>query len=228
MVYLSKVKILLIEDDRSIAHSLKQGLRNEYLVKAVCSGKKGLLEAFTHEFDLIILDLNLPDMNGLEICQNLRRQEMTVPILILTAEDKTTNKIILLNAGADDYLIKPFSLGELKARLKALSRRGANLIQKIITHHHLSLNQDTKTVFFHQKLLKLTNKEFLLLKYFMLHPKRIFTRLQLTEHLWEGEDYLQSNTIDVHLYNLRQKLAKISPQKLIKTIHGSGYIFDPQ
>jgi len=218
------MKILIIEDNKSIAHSLRQSLERDYTTDLAHSGKKGSYKALTNVYDLIMLDLGLPDADGLEICQHLRQEEIKTPILILTAKESTTSKIILLNAGADDYVTKPFDILEIKARIRALLRRKGHLESKILQVGELSLHQQTKTALFRHQPLKLSKKEFFILEYFLLHPNQVLNRLQLAEHIWERNPFMTSNTIDVHICNLRNKIDPILGKQLIKTVHGDGYL----
>ncbi len=220
------MKILIIEDNKPVAHSLCQSLEHDYTVDLAYSGQKGSYKALINEYDLIMIDLNLPDANGLEICQQLRQEEVETPILVLTAENSITNKVALLNAGADDYVTKPFDILEIKARLRALMRRKTHLQNKILQVGELTLNQTTKTVLFRHRPLKLSKKEFFILEYFLLHPDQVLNRLQLAEHIWAGNPFATSNTIDVHIYNLRNKIDPILGKQLIKTIHGDGYLLN--
>lgn len=221
------MKFLIIEDNHSLAKSLKASLSRDYVVDIAPNGRKGVFAALTNEYDFIILDLQLPDMTGFEICQNLRQEGLTIPILILTGENAVESKIVLLNAGADDYLTKPFSMAELKARIKSLLRRSADHVY----HHKLAignllLNTDTKTVILNNNLLKLSKKEFMLLHHLMRQPDIPISRLKLFEHIWEGCLGFNSNTIDVHICNLRHKLRIACNNQVIKTVHGDGYILD--
>lgn len=219
------MKILIIDDDRRLATSLKESLIRNYAVDTLFSGRKGSYQALTNEYDLIILDLNLPDMNGLSVCQELRQENLEIPILILTGEASETSTTVLLNAGADDYVVKPFSLSILKARIAALLRRKSRpQKRKILMSGDLTLNPQTKTAFYKRQPILLTKKEFLLLEYFLFHPGQILDRLQLAEHIWEGDPFVNSNTIDVHVYNLRNKINPKHGKQIIKTVHGSGYI----
>ena len=218
------MKILIIEDDRAVGKSLKSALNKDYAIELVYSGRKGSFKALTNEYDLIILDLNLPDISGLEVCQDLRRENMQTPILVLTGKSLTESKIVLLNAGADDYLTKPFSLSELKARIRALLRRGKKLETKIIVADKLSLNPTSKTTYYKNKPIKLSKKEFLLLYYLMRQPNVPQTRIKLFEHIWDSSPYLTTNTVDVHICNLRRKLNQLATKNLIKTVHGLGYM----
>lgn len=219
------MKILIIEDNRSLVQSLKDNLVQDYVIDVAYSGRKGIFSALTNEHDLIILDLQLPDTTGLEVCQNLRQEKLTIPILILTGKNSVESKIVLLNSGADDYLTKPFSLAELKARIKSLLRRNTNhaLFDNKLVIGKLSLDLDTKTVIFYNKPLQLSKKEFMLLHYLMTKPNIPVSRLKLFEHIWEDFIGFNSNTIDVHIYNIRHKLKLISNHQIIKTVHGTGY-----
>ena len=218
------MKILIIEDDKAVAIALKNGLQKDYIIDLAHTGRKGIFAALTNDYDSIILDLTLPDTTGFEVCQNLRQEGLTVPILILTGKDLTESKVVLLNAGADDYLVKPFSLAELKARLRAVLRRGdAQLSHNILTVSKLTLNLNTRTASLAGKPLILSRKEFLLLNFFMRQPNIPLSRLKLIEHIWEEHRGINSNTVDVHICNLRKKLGLTAEKPLIKTVHGTGY-----
>ena len=221
------MKILIIEDDRSLAKSLKDSLSKDYAINIEYNGNKGIFSALTNEYDLIILDLQLPDTTGLEVCKNLRQEALTTPILILTGKNMVESKIVLLNAGADDYLTKPFSVAELKARIKSLLRRSENrLYQDKLSVGSLLLNIDTKTVIFNNSPIKLSRKEFMLLHYLMKKPDIPISRLKLFEHIWDGYLGFNSNTVDVHICNLRNKLKTVFNHQIIKTIHGDGYMLE--
>lgn len=218
------MKILIIEDDRQVAASLRSALDKNYAVHLAHSGRKGSFLALTNEYDLIILDLNLPDISGLQVCQDLRRESIITPILILTGKNQTESKVVLLNAGADDYLVKPFALNELRARIRALLRRGPQLEAQVLRIGPVSLNPITQTAYCHNQPLQLSKKEYLLLYSLMRQPNVPLSRLQLLEHVWEGRPDIKNNTVDVHICNLRHKLKSLSKQKLIKTVHGTGYV----
>lgn len=218
------MKILIIEDDHQVATSLRSVLDKHFAVHLAYSGRKGSFLALTNEYDLIILDLNLPDISGLQVCQDLRRESIIIPILILTGKNQTESKVVLLNAGADDYLVKPFALNELRARIRALLRRGPQLEAQVLQIGSLSLNPITQAVYCHNQPLQLSKKEYLLLYSLMRQPNVPLSRLQLLEHVWEGRPDIKNNTVDVHICNLRHKLKSLSKQKLIKTVHGTGYM----
>ncbi len=217
------MKILVIEDNKSLAKSLQNCLSQGYVTDIALTGKKGIYEAITNEYDLILLDLKLPDINGAEVCEELRREGLTTPILILTGEDSINSKVSLLNTGADDYVIKPFNLIELKARIRSLLRRSLNIKNNIITIGKLSINLNTKNIFYEGKILKFSKKEYLILQYLAHYKNTPISRLRLLEHVWEGEKNFNSNAIDVHIFNIRKKIKNISDNNIIKTVHGIGY-----
>jgi len=217
------MKILLIEDEKPIAKALRSGLSTSYLVDLAYTGKKGIYKALTNDYDLIILDLNLPDTSGFEVCQELRQAQLSCPILVLTGKNLAESKAVLLDAGTDDYVVKPFSLVEIKARMRALLRRHNAPTGTTTKIGQLSLNPQTQTVLFNHKPLSLSKKEFLLLQYFLRHRNVPLSRLQIAEHIWEGASYLTSNTVDVHVCNLRRKIGLPDSNQLIKTMHGIGY-----
>ncbi len=219
------MKILIIEDDLKVAKALKMGLSHDYVVDITSTGKKGIYKAFTNEYDFIILDLMLPDTTGLEVCNELRREKLSIPILILSGKKLIESKVVLLNAGADDYMVKPFSLSELKARIRTLLRRNPEIQNNVLTFQCLSVNLNTKNVFFKGKPVKLAKKEFLILCYLMRNKNVPIPRLKIMEHIWEGDPAIDSNTIDVHVCNIRKKIGKPESKKFIKTAHGIGYKF---
>lgn len=218
-------QLLLIEDSRDIALALSQALATSYSVTLASTGSAGLKLAKNETFDLIILDLSLPDINGEEICGELRRNGSTVPILVLTGESGVMSKIRLLDAGADDYLTKPFSLGELKARLRVLERReqAAPAEASQLTVGTLTLDKDKYVVERDGQLIRLRRKEFALLECLMLHPDTVVTRSALGNYAWQGSDKPWTNTIDVHIKHLRDKVDRPFDEPVILTVHGIGY-----
>ena len=219
------MRILLVEDDDRIAKPLAEGLRNEHhVVEIATDGIEGWEYARGAEFDLILLDLMLPKLNGIELCKRLRQAKSRALILILTAKDTTDDKVIGLDAGADDYLVKPFKLKELAARIRALSRRSHELKPQILSYQELQLNPSTGEVTFENNLLALTPKEYLILEYFLRHPRQILTRSAILDKLWEFDNSSGEGTIKTHITNLRQKLkAAGSKDNLIETVYGIGY-----
>ena len=220
------MKILIIEDEHLIATSLKKGLEQEhYTVDTAFDGITGFDLASSGDYDLILLDLMLPGMDGMTICQKLRADNNHTPILMLTAKSQLEDKINGLNCGADDYLTKPFAFEELLARVRALSRRPQKANGKILIVGNLSLNTSTFEVTRSSKSIQLSNKEYSLLECFLRHPNQILNKDQLIQYVWSYESDILPNTVEVYIRNLRQKIdlpfKKEAP--LIKTIRGFGY-----
>lgn len=216
--------VLLVEDDRSIAGALAQALKSEYDIDVANNGKMALDKSATEQYDLIILDLNLPDLFGLVICQELRIRGITAPILILSGESKVLTKISLLDSGANDYLTKPFSLGELKARLRALQRNSSSSSNSaILAIGDLTLNRQNYHVERNGIAIDLRRKEFALLECLMSHSGSVVSRDVLNSSVWQGSAELWTNTVDVHIKNLRDKIDRPFGSRLIKTVHGRGY-----
>lgn len=222
------MKLLLIEDDREIATALCHVLAPVYDVTLMGSGKGGLEQARSGRYKLIILDLNLPDMNGLEVCKSLREEGCDIPILILTGQSQIMDKIRLLDAGADDYLTKPFSLGELKARLRVLQRRNQRpgIEEERLVVGDLTLDRAKHKVWRSKRLISLRRKEFALLECLMLHAGTVVSRTILGNYAWQESDKPWTNTIDVHIKHLRDKVDRPFDRQLIRTEHGLGYRLD--
>lgn len=221
------MKILIIEDEKDIGNFLKSSLEVAgFVVDWEETGEKGLFAANTIDYDLIILDLNLPDTNGLDICKKVRKEEKNAPILILTVDSEITSKIELLNAGADDYLTKPFSISEVLARTRALLRRPKEIVRSSINSNDLILNEEKQSVLKKGKEIYLTRKEFMLLEYFVRNRGRVLSRGEIIEHVWDSDADIFSNTIETHILNLRKKLGKNSRYPIIRTCSGRGYVLD--
>ena len=219
------MKILLVEDEQKLANALKRGLELQgYAVDIVPDGKKALMRISLHrsDYDLVILDLMLPSMDGYEICKEMRARDITVPVLVLTARAETDTKVQLLLAGADDYLVKPFSFSELAARLRALLRRPAESLPEVLRTEDIELNATTRRVVRGGKEIPLTLKEFGLLEYFMRHPDKVVGREDLLSHLWDFNYAGFSNVVDVNVKNLRRKLDG-SGDGVLETVRGIGY-----
>ena len=220
------MKLLLIEDEASLAKSLIKGLKEEgFVVDWSPVGKKGLFMAKTQPYDLLVLDWMLPDITGLEIIQELRQEQSKLPILILTAKEELEFKIEGLEAGADDYLTKPFDFNELIARIRAILRRPINYREEIIRIGELSLNLTTKEVKVAGIELKLSPKEYSLLEVLARHPNQVLSRDQLLEQAWDHNYEGFSNVVDVYIRYLRNKL-KLLEKKKIATVRGFGYKLD--
>lgn len=225
----SFLKLLLIEDNRSIAAALSETLRDTYTVEVAISGKQGILQCDTDTYDIIVLDLNLPDVSGLHVCQQLRGRGVSVPILILSAEKAILTKIKLLDAGANDYLTKPFSLGELKARLRCLLRQSDTRTKASgqLEVSGLVLNTVSREVSRDGVRLNLRRKEFALLECLMAQAGTVVSRESLTRYAWGSTETPWTNTVDVHIKHLRDKVDRPFNVAMIQTVHGVGYRLVP-
>lgn len=220
------MKILVIEDEHKIANSLKKGLEQEYsTVDVAYDGTTGFDLATSEEYDLIILDRLLPNMDGIEICKKIREKHIHIPILLLTAKGQVIDKVAGLNAGADDYLTKPFAFEELLARVKALTRRPKETIGTILSVHDVTLNTMTYEVKRAGKDIALSNKEFALLEYLLRHVNKIITKNQIITHVWNYDANILPNTVEVYIKLLRNKIDKPfkDATSVIQTVRGFGY-----
>lgn len=220
------MRILLVEDEEKLAEAISEGLTKKgYAVDIINHGDKAYDRiSLNHvDYDLIILDLMLPGMDGLTICRNVREKNITVPILILTARDEVESKVNLLLSGADDYLVKPFSFDELNARIQALSRRPSEMVPINLTVRDIVLDVRERKVRKDDKEIPLTLKEFMLLEYFMRNPRKVVNREELLSHLWDFNYASFSNVVDVHIKNLRRKLNWDGDENLLETVRGVGY-----
>lgn len=219
------MKILLIEDEKKVSAFIKRGLEHErYIVETAFDGIKGFEMAHQPSNDLIILDVMLPGMDGFTLLQKLRASEIFTPVLILTAKDSIVDRIQGLNLGADDYLVKPFSFGELLARIRALLRRNSHKNTSLITIKEIQINMITHEVFKNDKLIELTAKEYSLLEFFIHNKDRALNRISIAEHVWQYNFDSGTNFIDVYINRLRKKLNDTGNDKLIHTVRGYGYI----
>lgn len=218
------MKILIVEDEKQFAYTLKDELKSEYAVDLVFSAEDAQYHVKEYEYDIIILDIGLPDKNGIVLCHQFRDLGVKASILMLTGEIAVAKKIEALDNGADDYLVKPFSFGELKARLRALlRRRSENIRSSILTLGDLTVNITDRTVKKGTKEIILQRKEFQILEYFMRNPGKLITRSKLLEHVWDSEADSVANVVDVHIKYLRDRIDRHSSKKLIKTVYGLGY-----
>lgn len=217
------LRILLVEDESALGEGIRVALKPEgYTVDWVQDGASAL-HALSHEaFDLAILDLGLPRLDGLEVLSRLRAGANPVPVLVLTARDATEDRIAGLDAGADDYLVKPFDVNELKARLRALLRRSFQRPQPILSHGEIRLDPVKHQVSYRGQAVPLQRKEFLLLHELLAQPGRVLTRDKLQQSLYGWGDEAESNTLEVHIHHLRKKLYP----ELIRTVRGVGYLVD--
>lgn len=218
------MRILLIEDEARLAKVIKQGLTESgFAVDQALDGEEGLYLGETESYDIIILDLALPKIDGLTICKELRKKNITTPILMLTAKTRIEDRVLGLNTGADDYLTKPFEFIELKARIQALLRRSHRQLENIIKIDDLEVDMLKHLVKRDGKIIFLTPKEFAILEYLLRHKDDVITRTQITEHTWDYNFDSLSNVVDVFIATLRKKIDKGFKKKLIHTIHGVGY-----
>ena len=214
------MKILVVEDEHKIANSIKKGLELEnYVTDVAFDGIEGFDLGSLGDYDVIILDLMLPGMDGIEICNKLRSEGVHTPILMLTAKSQISDKVKGLNAGADDYLAKPFAFEELLARVKALNRRPQKLDGKVLSVGEITLDTQTQTVIKNGKEIILSVKEFSLLEYFLRHQRQVVSKDRLIASVWNYDTDILPNTVEVFVAGLRKKLGR----DFIKTIRGFGY-----
>ena len=220
------MRILVVEDDKKVASFLERGLREEgYAVDVARDGDEGLVMAHVHDYDLLLLDVMLPGRSGLEVVRELRSKERQVPVLMLTARDSSEDVVMGLDAGADDYLTKPFEFDELLARVRALLRRGGASRPDRLIYDDVELDRVKHSAHRRGERLDLTPKEFQLLEFFLLNPERVVRRTELLEKVWDLHFDPMSNVVDVHVGHLRRKLGEAGGGPLVHTVRGVGYLF---
>jgi len=218
------MRILIVEDDLSLQANLAQHLQQaQYSVDVASDGEDGLFQAQETLFDAAIIDVGLPKIDGISLIEQLRQQGISYPILILTARDGWQDKVKGLDAGADDYLTKPFQVEELSARLNALIRRSAGQASPVINNGPLQLNTRTLAVSLHQQPITLSSSEFKLFEYLMMHQNAVISKSTLIEHIYDQDFDLDSNVIEVFIRRLRKKLDPDNQYQLIETLRGQGY-----
>lgn len=218
------MRILVVEDDPKTARFLKQGLEEEgHAVDVAADGDEGSYLGHLNPYDLILLDIQLPKRNGLQLSTELRREGIETPILMLTGRDATPDVVRGLNAGADDYLTKPFDFDELLARVSALTRRRGGPVSGVLHFGDLELDRLKRQVRRGAQLIGLSPREFRLLEYFMLHPEEVITRVQLLEKVWDMSFDPETNVVDAHISNLRKKLEQHGVSRYLQTVRGAGY-----
>ena len=223
------MRLLLVEDDRRLAASLHRGLEEAgFAVDVVHEGEAAVSGAVGTPFDVLILDVMLPGVDGFEVTRRLRRAGVQTPILMLTARDAVDDRVTGLDAGADDYLVKPFALRELVARLRALTRRHLPDRGALLSAGPLVLDTRAHRVRVGERAVELTAKEFAILEYFMLHPGLLLTRGQLFEHVWDYDFEGGRNQIEVYIGRLRRKLGDAGARDPFVTLRGTGYRFEPE
>lgn len=217
-------KILIIEDEKNISSFVKMELEFEgYITQVIEDGKQGLDEAINKDYDLILLDLMLPSLNGIEICRRLKKEKDT-PIIMLSAKDSVMDKVSGLQMGADDYVSKPFAIEELLARIQVVFRRDNNSNSKILNFKDLSINIESRLVKKGDEELNLTNKEYELLLYLMENKDKVISRLSLLESVWGYNYETETNVVDVYVRHLRNKLDTEDKEEYIKTVRSIGYV----
>jgi len=217
--------ILIVEDERKIASFIKKGLDAEgYRVDIAYDGEEGLRVAQINDYDLILLDIMLPKLDGVTLCGHLREEGKETPILMLTARDAISDRVLGLDAGADDYLTKPFAFDELLARVRALLRRGGPKIPPKLQVADLILDPSTQEVQRGERLIQLTSLEYRLLSYLMHNTGRVLNRALIEEHVWGSSFDTFTNTVDVYISKLRKKIDQEADKKLIHTVRGIGYV----
>lgn len=218
------MKVLVVEDDRKVAGFIEQGLREEgYVVDMAADGDEATMLAHVYDYDIILLDVVLPKKNGFQVATELRREGRNVPILMLTSRDSVEDVVRGLDAGADDYLPKPFHFEELLARMRALARRGGAERLEVLRFGSIAMDRLRHVAKVNDHVLDLTAKEFQLLEYFLLHPEEVVRRTTLLEKVWDMHFDPESNVVDVHVGNLRRKLRRYPIGQQIETIRGVGF-----
>ncbi|MEE8502976.1 MAG: response regulator transcription factor [candidate division NC10 bacterium] len=219
------MRLLVVEDEKKVARFVKKGLEEEgYAVDVAPDGEEGLGMALDGVHDLIILDIHLPRMDGLGVLQELRKKKVTTPVLLLTVRATIEDKVLGLDAGADDYLTKPFAFQELLARVRALLRRRADAEAPVLQVGDLTLDPARRLASRGGEKIDLTPKEFALLAYFMRNSGRVLTRTMISEHVWDYDFDTMTNVIDVYVNYLRKKIDAGREPKLIHTVRGAGYV----
>jgi len=221
------MKVLVIEDNPRLADRIKTQLRKWYIVEIAQSGDKGLQLVATNTFDIVLLDLGLPDTPGIEICKQIRELTPELPILVVTGTDTVESKVDLLNSGADDYITKPFEINELHARINALARRRSrNEQSETISIGDLYIDLARRSVIREGITINLRRKEFDILEYLASHPGRVMSRQNIVNHAWVSTSSSWTGSVDVHIKQLRDKIDKPFTHPLIKTVYGLGYMFE--
>ena len=218
------MRVLVVDDDRRLCNIVRRGLVEEaYAVDVAYDGEEGEYMAEVSPYDLIILDIMMPKKDGIQVCEELRAKRINTPILMLTARDTVDDRVRGLDAGADDYMVKPFSFNELLARARALMRRESMTKSPELKVGDLVLNTQTREVRRGDRTIELTTKEYVILEYFMRHPNAVVTRTMLEEHAWDYDFDSVSNLVDVYIRRLRRKLDDDERESLLQTVRGAGY-----
>jgi DNA-binding response OmpR family regulator len=223
------MRLLVVEDDVKLARALERGFKREgYAVDVARTGDEALTQASVYEYDAVVLDVMLPGVDGFAVCQLLRDREVWVPVLMLTARDDVGDRIRGLDAGADDYLVKPFDFGELLARLRALIRRGPSERAPVIEVADLRIDLASRVVTRGGRHVELTPREFALLEYLARHHGEVVSRARLLEHVWDESEDGSTNVVDVYVGYLRKKLERRGRRPLIRTVRGIGFMLEAE
>ncbi len=218
------MRILVVEDHPTLGVDIKKGLEgSQYVVDLVTRGEDAITQAQNNFYDLVVLDILLPGLSGWEVCEQLREQQPTIPILFLTALNKVDHRIKGLDMGADDYLVKPFAFRELEARVRALLRRDTTPRNPVLSFMDITLDTRTHEVKRGERVIALSSKEYALLDFLLRHPHHVLSRTMIAEHVWDYDADHLSNIIDVYIRYLRTKLCAEGEPDVIQTIRGSGY-----
>jgi len=218
------MRVLVVEDEPGIAQFIRQGLREAgYAVDVARDGQEGLDYAFVAAYDVLVLDILLPKLDGLDVLRMLRDRGIKSPVLLLTAKDTVEDRVRGLDVGADDYLVKPFAFPELVARLRALLRRPPLQIDPVLHLGDLAMDTARREVRRGGRLIELSPREFTLLEYLLRHPRHVLTRTQIAEHVWNYDFVSMSNVVDVYIGHLRRKLGDDREPRLLQTVRGTGY-----
>ncbi|OGP53732.1 MAG: DNA-binding response regulator [Deltaproteobacteria bacterium RBG_13_52_11] len=221
------MRVLFVEDDKTITHFVKKGLRENYFaVDTAYDGEEGLYLALHEQYDLLILDIMLPKMDGIEVLKSIREKGIGTPVIFLTAKGAERDVVQGLNWGADDYMVKPFSINELLARVRAILRRGKTEGISALTVADLTMDLKTHKVFRGGRRIDLTPKEYALLEYLMRNEGQVLTRTMISECIWDYHFDSLTNVVDVHVYHLRNKIDKGFKPNLLHTIKGVGYVLE--
>jgi DNA-binding response OmpR family regulator len=220
------MRIIFIEDEKGVAHFIKKGLEEEhYTVDHVTNGEEGLELIHVHEYDLAVLDVMLPGLSGMDVCAQIRKKGLRIPILMLTAKDSVRDKVLGLDSGADDYLTKPFSFDEFLARVRALIRRKHdNLVE--LRYQELRIDTLSHRVYVREQEVLLRPKEYNILLYLLRNRGRVVSRTRILENVWGYDFNPNTNVVDVHIKSLREKIGEFIPSSFIRSVRGVGYVID--
>jgi two-component system, OmpR family, response regulator len=221
------MRVLLVEDDVKLAGALQRGLQREgYVVDVAATGDEALRQVDVYDYDAVVLDVMLPGIDGFTVCDELRRRELRMPVLMLTARDSVSDRIKGLDAGADDYLVKPFDFGELLARLRAVLRRGPSERPSVIKVGDLRIDPAAHLVTRDGRQVELTAREFAVLEFLASNAGKVVSRTALLEHVWDENYYGSTNVVDVYVGYLRKKLERPFDRRLIRTVRGVGFLLE--